>query len=111
MHPMALMFLGIFMPIPLAVCFLLPLYGGVFGAVLAIYHEQSDSVLAAFTNVLYIVAVYRQAFTYWLNNLETVNHFTYSAPLLLLPLLGLFIATWLTVKLGRASSDYFRANV
>lgn len=111
MHPMSLMFLGLFMPVPLALTLFLPLYASIFGAVLAIYHEQSDRLFDAFTNVLYIVAVYKQAFRYWLDHLETVNHFTYSAPLVLLPLLGVFISLWMTYKLGRAAADYFRAAV
>lgn len=108
---MALMFLGLFLPVPLALTLLLPLYGSIFGAVLAIYHEHPDPIFDAFTNVLYIVDVYKQAFSYWLDHLETVNHFTYSAPLILLPLLGLFIALWATFKLGRAATDYFRSAV
>ncbi len=108
---MALMFMGLFMPVPLALTLFLPLYAGVFVAVLTIYSEQSDTLFNAFTNVLYIINAYKQAFTYWLDHLETVNHFTYSAPLLLLPLLGLFIALWCTYKLAVKSADFFRASV
>lgn len=111
MHPIALMFLGLFLPVPLAITFFLPFYASVFVAVLAIYHTQSETLFDAFTNVQYIIGVYRQAFEYWLANLETVNHFTYSAPLILLPFMGAFIALWGTVKLARAASDYFRSGL
>lgn len=111
MHPIALMFLGLFLPVPLAITLFLPLYASVFAAVLAIYHTQSDALLDAFTNIQYIISVYRKAFEYWMAHIETVNHFTYSAPLVLLPFVGAFIALWATVKLARAASDYFRSSL
>lgn len=101
MNPMALIMLGIFMPVPLALAFLLPLYLGIYASVLVIYTEQTDALLDAFTNALYIVNVFEHAASYWLNHLESVNHFTYSAPLIILPMLGLMVSVLCTVKLGK----------
>lgn len=108
MNPMMLMMLGVFMPIPLALAFLLPLYVSIFCAVLAIYTEQTDTLMDAFTNVIYIANVYEYAVHYWLKNLATVNHFTYSAPLILLPMVGLLLAILSCYKLSKLSGRYFR---
>ena len=105
---MALIILGVFMPVPLALAFLLPLYFGIYASVLVIYSEQTDVLLDAFTNILYIVNVYEYAVQYWLKHLETVNHFTYSAPLILLPMIGLCAAVFSAYKLGKFSTALVR---
>ncbi len=108
MHPAMMIVLGIITPVPLALAFLLPLYASLFCTVLVIYHQQIDTLLPAFTNVVYILGVFEHAVDYWLKHLATVNHFTYSLPLIIIPLLGLALATFVTIKLSQKIKNVFQ---
>ncbi len=113
MHPMLLLLLAIFTPFALGATLLLPAYAGIAGASYLIYSASGDAapLVAKLTDVFYVIDVYHQLFTYWLANKSAVSLFTYTAPLLLLPLAGFIVAFWLGRKLVRKLSDVFHMSV
>lgn len=105
------MLTGLFLPVALLATLLLPIYIFVFLSLLIIYSAQSDALLSAVFEISYIQSVFEQAFTYWLEHYEQVDHLTYSLPIILLPLIGVGLALFLTYRLGSWVTHYFRMNL
>ncbi len=110
MHPFLLLLLAITSPILLAIALLVPLYAGIAGAAYIIYaHGAAVHPLTGhMLDVFYIIDVYSNLFRQWAGHIDETNLLTYSAPLIGLPVFGLFLALWFTATLARGLKNLFQ---
>lgn len=104
MPPVLLFLLAIVSPFVLATTLLVPIYIGIAGACYIIYfkkgfsdHPLNDQLL----DVFYMIDVYSKLFSEWLKSMEKLSIWTYSLPLIVLPVAFTVLAIWLTAKIGR----------
>ena len=113
MNPFVMFLLAILSPLLLAIALLVPSYAGIGTAAYVIYaktegpHPLDDKL----TDVFYIVDVYTNLFTNWLQHMGDYSIFLYAVPLLVAPLLGVALSLWLTAKLARKLMDIFQLGV
>lgn len=111
MNPFLLILSGLLMPVLLLITLVGPVYLSVVAALMIIYQDHSSAILDAAGSLSYIYQAYGQAFGYWLEHYEKVDHLYYSTPLLLLPLIGVALSAYITYRFGRWSASGFRANI
>jgi hypothetical protein len=113
MNPFILFVLAIFSPLLLAATLLVPPYAGIVAACYIIYDKGAKihPLDGKLDQVFYMMDVYVQLFTRWMNHMTEASFFTYTAPLLLLPLLSTILSIWLTGKLSTKLMDIFQLGV
>lgn len=109
MNPFFMFLLAIFSPLLLALVLLAPMYLALAGASYLIYLRQpgTNPLHDKFFDVFYMIEAYQTLFMAWLSHMKAYSLLYYSAPLLILPLVGIAIALWLTAKLSRKLMDVF----
>lgn len=113
MNPFTMFLLAILSPLLLATTLLAPIYAGVAGATYIIYHhtQSAKSIYAQLADVFYILNTYGNLFRFWSAHIAQTNFFTYSMPLIGLPVFGLLLAFWLTGALASKLKDIFQLGV
>ena len=113
MNPFVLFLLAIVSPLLLAVTVLVPPYAGMVAAAYIIYdkgtkiHPLADKL----GDVFYMIDVYMKLFMHWTKHITEMDVWTYTLPLLALPLIGFALMFWLTGKLARKLMDIFQLGV
>jgi hypothetical protein len=105
-----LFFMSILTPVVIAIVAIAPLYAGFFAALYIVYDKPDivNPMLAHQWDVFYIIDAYHSLFQYWLVHMESSSFLHFTLPLLGLPLLGLILSMYLTVKMVRFFANYFR---
>jgi hypothetical protein len=113
MSPTFLLFLmSILTPVIITITALAPLYAGFFAALYVIYDkaEEANPIWPYLWDAFYIFDAYHHLFKHWLGHMETVSFLHFTLPLLGLPLLGLGLSIYLTVKMVRFFGNYFHTT-
>ncbi len=110
MHPFFLFLLAILSPLLLAVALLVPLYTGIAGAAYLIYAKGAavHPLAGTFGDPFYIITVYSNLVTPWLQHPAQYDILTYTLPLIALPLVGVILTLWLTRFVARKLKDIFQ---
>jgi len=105
-----LFFMSLLTPVVIAITALAPLYAGFFAALYVIYDkaEGANPIQPYLGDPFYIFDAYHKLFQHWLGHMDTVSFVHFTLPLIGLPLLGLIISIYLTVKMVRFFANYFR---
>ncbi len=103
MNPLVTVLLAILTPLLMAVTLLVPPYVGVTAASYVIYMKSgvANPLNDQLLNVFYMIDVYTRLFSQWAHHIADTPILTYALPLLLLPILGVTLALWLTMRLSR----------
>lgn len=113
MHPFLLFLLAILSPILLATTLLVLPYAGIAGAAYIIYdkgqavHPLHDKL----DDVFYILNVYANLLQSWSGNIADASFFTYTLPLIAIPIAATSLSLWLTVRVVRKLKDIFQSGV
>ena len=112
MSPFVLLILALLTPFLLTALLLIPPYLGMSSAAYIIYaHGSGPHPLSGrWLDVFYMVDVYSKLLTYWWAHVTSVSVFTYSLPVVALPLIGLVLALWLARKFVRKMRDVFHLS-
>lgn len=113
MNPLLMLMLAIIAPVLMATTLLLPIYAGLISACYLIYSKsgQINPLADKLGDVGYMVDVYRGLYSQWAQHMESVDFWTYTVPLLVLPIAGLLFAFWLTRKLMNKLKNLFQHNM
>lgn len=104
--------MAVFTPFGMCLTLFIPLYLGMLAACYIVYYGTSPHPLATrLDDVFYIVDVYSGLFSYWQANMLSVSFFSYSLPVVVLPLLGAYVAYKLTRKFAGKMGDMFHISV
>ncbi len=109
MHPLGLFILGLFSPLLLAATLLVPLYCGIAVAAYIIYAKTNGAnpLHDKIFDLFYMIDVYARLFKQWSQHMQQSDFLNYTAPLLVVPFLGLLTAFWLTRKMVRMLKKMF----
>jgi hypothetical protein len=107
MQAFVLFVIAIFSPLLLASTLLVPTYAGIAAACYIIYDKKGavHPLDGRLDQVFYMIDVYNQLFMRWVSHITQADFFSYTVPLLLLPLLATIFAIWLTYKLSAKLKD------
>ena len=110
MNPFLMFLLAILSPLLLFVTLFAPIHAGLFGAAYLIYDtpNKPNPLMEHIYDPFYMVNVYTNLFNGWMGHIKEADVLTYTLPLIVLPLLGIFIAVWLTGKTARKLKDIFQ---
>ena len=89
MSPIILIPIGLVIPVVIASIVLVPSYAGFYYATKIIYGMNDVDLSPYALHVFYIMETYITLFEHWINNISTVDHISYSLPLLILPIIGI----------------------
>ena len=89
MSPIILIPIGLVIPVVIASIVLVPSYAGFYYATKIIYGMNDVDLSPYALHVFYIMETYITLFEHWMNNISTVDHISYSLPLILLPIIGI----------------------
>jgi hypothetical protein len=92
MHPLVLLPIGLTTPIAMACIVLVPSYAGVYYATKIIYGVNHVDLSPYALNVFYILETYITLCSFWVENIQKVDHLSYSLPLIILPLIGIGVS-------------------
>jgi hypothetical protein len=103
---------AILTPFFLVAALLLPVYAAVFGATYIVYYPQTGShpLALKWDDVFYIIDIYSRLAEYWLNNITQVSFVDYTLPVVVLPIVGLVAALYITIKVTRGLLHLFQAS-
>jgi hypothetical protein len=110
MSPVLLFPLGLIVPVVIAAAALVPFYAGFAAALYVIYlkPDGSSPLEAHLFDVFYVFESYAKLFQYWLNHMGEASFVEFTLPLLGLPILGISLAIYLTLKLVQFFVNFFR---
>lgn len=107
MKPLLLFVIAIVAPLLLALTALVPSYAGIWAASYLVYElsAQPHTLLARVGDVFYVIDVYQRLLTYWLAHAMEASILKFALPMMVLPLIGLAIAFFLTRRVVRMLRD------
>jgi hypothetical protein len=110
MHPFFLFLLAILSPFLLAIPLLVPLYGSIAGATYLIYDTANavHPLAGKFGEPFYIITVYQNLLTQWMQHPLQYDIVAYTLPLMGLPVVGVMLTLWLTGFVARKLKDIFQ---
>lgn len=107
MNPWMLLPVIVILPFMVAATLLVPLYLAMSAACYLIYVQTNEQapILANFANPDYMLSSYLRLLTYWQSHMTELSFIHYTLPLIVLPLIILGLALWLSYRFLNAIKD------
>lgn len=102
----------VILPFMVAATLLVPLYIAMVGACYLIYVQTNEQtpIIANIANPDYILSSYLRLLTYWHTHMTELSFIHHTLPLILLPLIVLGLALWLSYRFLNAMKNLLHVS-